>query len=51
MLTFSIELSATTPVPEWDGQELWVGAEEDVALAGEKLEWVLRRQTKYHLVK
>ena len=48
---FSIELSASTPVPEWDGQELWVGAEEDVALAGEKLEWVLRRQTKYHLVR
>jgi Xaa-Pro aminopeptidase len=48
---FSIELSATTPVPEWDGQELWVGQEEDAALVGDKIEWVLRRQTKYHLVK
>ena len=48
---FSIELSATTPVPEWGGQELWVGQEEDVALAGGKIEWVLRRQTRYHLVK
>ena len=48
---FSIELSATTPAPEWGGQELWVGQEEDAVLAGEKIEWVLRRQTKYHLVK
>jgi Xaa-Pro aminopeptidase len=48
---FSIELSATTPVPEWGGQELWVGQEEDAALAGERIEWVQRRQTKYHLVK
>jgi Xaa-Pro aminopeptidase len=48
---FSIELSATTPVPEWDGQELWIGQEEDAALVGDKIEWVLRRQTKYHLVK
>lgn len=48
---FSIELSATTPVPEWDGQELWIGQEEDAALVGGRIDWVLRRQTKYHLVR
>jgi Xaa-Pro aminopeptidase len=48
---FSIELGARTPVAEWDGQELWVGQEEDAALVGEKIEWVLRRQTRYHLVR
>jgi Xaa-Pro aminopeptidase len=48
---FSIELNASTPVPEWGGQELWVGQEEDAVLVGEKIEWALRRQTKYHLVK
>lgn len=48
---FSIELSATTPVGEWGGQELWVGQEEDAALVGDKIEWVLPRQTKYHVVK
>jgi Xaa-Pro aminopeptidase len=48
---FSVELSADVPVPEWGGQELFVGQEEDAALVGEKIEWVLRRQTKYHLVK
>jgi len=30
---------------------LWVGQEEDAALVGGKIEWVLRRQTNYHLVK
>jgi Xaa-Pro aminopeptidase len=47
----SIELSVLVPVPEWGGQELFVGQEEDAALVGEKIEWVLRRQTKYHLIK
>ena len=48
---FSIELAASTPVPEWGGQELWVGQEEDAALVGDKIEWVLPRQTKYHLIR
>ena len=49
---FSIELSATTPVGEWGGKELWVGAEEEAAIdeSGEA-RWVLKRQTEYHLVK
>jgi Xaa-Pro aminopeptidase len=48
----SIELSATTPVPEWDNKELWVGAEEDVFIdeAG-RVGWVLSRQTEFHLVR
>ncbi len=48
---FSIELSASTPVPEWNSQELWVGQEEDAALDGDKIGWVLPRQTKYHLIR
>jgi Xaa-Pro aminopeptidase len=49
---FSIELATRTPVPEWDGQELFVGQEEDAVLDAEgKMSWVLRRQTHYHLVK
>ena len=49
---YSIELEATTPVPEWDGQPLRSAQEED-AVVGEdgKVSWVLERQTKYHLVK
>jgi Xaa-Pro aminopeptidase len=49
---FSIELSARTPIPEWGGQELFVGMEEDAVLDGEgRMSWVLRRQEKYHLVR
>ncbi len=49
---FSIELGARTPVPEWGGQELFVGQEEDAAIDGDgKISWVMRRQTKYHLVR
>jgi Xaa-Pro aminopeptidase len=49
---FSIELSATTPVPEWDNKEMWVGAEEDVFIdeAG-RVGWVLSRQTEFRLVR
>ncbi len=48
----SIEFAATTPVPEWEGQELWVGQEEEAAIDSEgKISWVLPRQTEYHLVK
>ncbi len=49
---FSIELSATTPVPEWGGKELWIGQEEDVSIdAAGRTSWVLPRQTDYHLVR
>ena len=49
---FAIELAATTPVPEWDNQPLWVGQEEDAAIDEQgRIQWVLRRQTEYHLVK
>jgi len=49
---FSIELQATTPVPEWGGQRLTVALEEDAVLDEQgKMSWVLKRQTEYHLVK
>ncbi|MGH9944563.1 MAG: M24 family metallopeptidase [Pyrinomonadaceae bacterium] len=49
---FSIELAATTPVPEWGGQQLWVGLEEDAAIDEQgRISWVLRRQTEFHLVR
>lgn len=48
----SIELGARTQIPEWGGQELFVGQEEDAVMDGDgKVNWVLRRQTKYHLIK
>jgi Xaa-Pro aminopeptidase len=49
---FAIELAASTPVPEWNNQELWVGQEEDAALDEQgRISWVLKRQTEFHLVR
>jgi hypothetical protein len=49
---FSIELQATTPVPEWGGQPLRSAQEEDAVLNEDgTLAWVLSRQTRYHLVR
>jgi Xaa-Pro aminopeptidase len=49
---FSIELEATTPIPEWGGQPLRSAQEED-AIVDEngRVSWVLERQTRYHLVR
>ena len=49
---YSIELQATSPVPEWGGQQVRSAQEEDVMLdASGKVRWALRRQTEFHLVK
>lgn len=49
---FSIELQATTPVPEWDGQPVRMAQEEDARIDAEgRRHWVLRRQTDFHLVR
>jgi Xaa-Pro aminopeptidase len=48
----SIELSAGTPVAEWEGSDLWVGQEEDVVVdADGRVSWILPRQTGYHLIR
>jgi Xaa-Pro aminopeptidase len=49
---FSIELEATTPIPEWNGQALRSAQEEDAFVdENGRIGWVLERQTKYHLVR
>lgn len=48
---FSIELQATTPVPEWDGQPVRSAQEEDATLDADGAHWVLERQTRWHLVR
>jgi Xaa-Pro aminopeptidase len=48
---FSIELQATTAVPEWGGQKVRSAQEEDAVLAEDgTMTWVIGRQTAYHLV-
>jgi hypothetical protein len=49
---WSIELQATTPVPEWDGQPVRMAQEEDAIIdAGGKVRWALRRQDKLFLIR
>jgi hypothetical protein len=49
---FSIELQATSPVPEWDDQPVRMALEEEARLdeSGQR-QWVLRRQDSFHLVR
>jgi Xaa-Pro aminopeptidase len=49
---WSIELQATTPVPEWGGQAVRVAQEEDAIIdAGGKVRWALRRQDRLFLIR
>jgi len=49
---FSIELQATTPVPEWNNQPVRSAQEEEAELSADgTMRWVLRRQTAWHVVR
>ena len=49
---FSIELQATTKVPEWNNQPVRSAQEEDAVVGADgAVRWALKRQTAYHLVK
>jgi Xaa-Pro aminopeptidase len=49
---FSIELQATTPVPEWGGQPVQVAQEEDIIVGADgKARWALKRQDQFFLVR
>lgn len=49
---FSIELQATTAVPEWGGQAVRMAQEEDAVVGADgKVRWALKRQDRLFLVK
>jgi Xaa-Pro aminopeptidase len=49
---FSIELQATTPVPEWSNQPVRMAQEEDIIIdAAGQVRWALKRQDTLFLVK
>jgi Xaa-Pro aminopeptidase len=49
---FSIELQATTAVPEWGGQAVRMAQEEDAIVGADgRIRWALRRQDKLFLVR
>ena len=48
---FSIELQATTPVPEWSGQRVKMAQEEDAIVGADgRIRWALARQDKLFLI-
>ena len=49
---YSIELQATTPVPEWGGQAVRMAQEEDVIIGADgKVRWALRRQDTLFVIR
>ena len=49
---FSIELQATTPVAEWDGQRVRMAQEEDAMIDSDGARrWILKRQETFHIVR
>jgi Xaa-Pro aminopeptidase len=49
---FSIELQATSPVPEWGGQAVRMAQEEDAVIdAAGRARWALRRQDALFLIR
>ena len=49
---YSIELQATSPVPEWMNQPVRSAQEEDVIVGADGVpRWAVARQTAYHLVR
>ena len=49
---YSIELQATTPVPEWNGQRVRSAQEEDVIIGADgAVRWAFGRQTRFWLVR
>jgi Xaa-Pro aminopeptidase len=48
---YSVELQATTPVPEWNNQPVQVAQEEDMIIGADgKTRWALKRQDHLFLV-
>jgi Xaa-Pro aminopeptidase len=49
---YSIELQATTSVPEWDGADVRMPQEEDAIIGADgKIRWALRRQDTLFLIR
>ncbi len=48
----SIELQATTAIPEWDGQRVRMALEEEAELTPDgTMRWVFKRQGQFHIVR
>ena len=47
----SVELNTQTPVPEWDGQKVYIMMEDDAYLTDEGYKFFVPRQESFYLVK
>ena len=50
MSSFTVELSVTSPVPEW-GVDFRLAVEQAVAFLGDRVVFLDGRQTTFHLIK
>lgn len=47
----SIELNTKTPVPEWDGQEVYIMMEDDAYLSRQGMKFFVPRQTRWYVIR
>jgi len=47
----SVELNTQTPVPEWDGQKVYIMMEDDAYLTDDGYKFFIPRQEAFYLVK
>ena len=47
---YSIELNVTRSIPEWSGQDARIMLEEDAALTGGEMRWLVGRQESFYLI-
>ena len=48
---FTVELSVTGPVPEWDGIDFRLPLEQDIIFLGDRAVFLDGRQTRFHLIR
>ena len=48
---YSIELSVNVPIPEWGGQEIRAGIEQEAFFDGQSMRFIGGRQTAFHIVR
>ncbi len=49
--TFTAEMSVDYPIPEWDGQPLRLGIEQDIVFTPQGVVFLDGRQTKFYLIR
>lgn len=47
----SVELSVTCPIPEWGGQEVRIGLEQNAAFTPQGVVYLDGRQTRFHIIR